>query len=110
MFKISAFLSVFIELFCYFKFFFVHIISFLVDLYPCMIILKYNQTFGVLISFIVFITPPVIFLLYIYFMFLSLYSVAFYLPLLLQICTVTPMPIGVGRVFKEVCYLQSNQV
>ena len=52
MFKISAFLSVFIELFCYFNFFFfVRIISFLVDLYPCMIILKYNQTFGVLISF-----------------------------------------------------------
>lgn len=32
--------------------FFVHIISFLVDLYPCMIILKYNQTFGVLIYFL----------------------------------------------------------
>lgn len=34
------------------------IFFFLVDLYPCMIILKYNQTFGVLIYFVVFITPP----------------------------------------------------
>lgn len=53
MFKIIAFLSVFIELFCYLNFLFT-LYHFLVDLYPCMIILKYNQTFGVLFLFFIF--------------------------------------------------------
>lgn len=60
MFQNSAFLSVFIGLFCYFfffPFFLLFIYHFLVDLFFCMIILKYNQTFGVLFVFVViFIT------------------------------------------------------
>lgn len=46
------FLSVFIELFCYLIFCFCwHYIIFFWLTYPCMIILKYNQTFGVLFIF-----------------------------------------------------------
>lgn len=64
------FLFVFIELFCYLIFVFVDIISFFWLTYPCMIILKYNQTFGVLLFFLnphicrapTAPTPPAIFL------------------------------------------------
>lgn len=70
--------------------------------YPCMIILKYNQTFGVLL-FLSSLITLLTFFSYIFLFFLH-FIFHYYDK---WICTVTPMPIRVGRVFrKRVTYNQ----
>lgn len=59
----SALFCLFYWTFLLLQFFLFTLYHFLVD-YPCMIILKYNQTFGVLISFFSLYNPPCYYFIY----------------------------------------------
>lgn len=75
-------------------YFFVHIISFLVDLYPCMIILKYNQTFES--SFFCNLNYPSLSFSYISVSVCILFHLIYYYDDK-EICTVTPILTGALR-------------